>query len=214
PAATTVATAGTACPGDADPGTTDTRNGSGGTASCTHPAGHAGTVCRATVNECDLAETCTGSSTTCPANAVKAAGSACTDDGNPCTTDTCNGSVGSPLCTHPAGHAGTVCRATVNECDLAETCTGASTTCPADAVKAAGTACTDDGNACTTAVCNGTVGSVACTPPAGNAGTVCRAAVSGGCDLAETCTGTSTTCPADAVMRAGTACTADTNTCT
>src|SRR5439155_1828806 len=196
--ANAVKAAGTACTDDGNVCTTDTCNGSVGSPLCTHPAGHAGTVCRATVNECDLAETCTGTSTTCPADAVKAVGSACTDDGNPCTTDTCNGTLDSPACTHPVGNAGAVCRAAVNECDLADTCTGTSTTCPADAVKAVGTACTDDGNVCTTDVCNGTVGSPACTHPAGNAGTVCRAAVSGGCDIAETCTGTSTTCPPDA----------------
>src|SRR5205823_3185151 len=87
----------------------------------------------------------------------------------------------------------------------------AGTTCPADAVKAAGTTCTDDGNPCTTDVCNGT--SATCTHPAGNPGTVCRAAA-GECDVAETCTGTSTTCPADAKQPAGTACTADANPCT
>src|SRR5438552_6869732 len=53
-------------------------------------------VCRNAVNGCDLAETCTGSSATCPADAVKSAGTSCTDDGNPCTTDVCNGTVGSP----------------------------------------------------------------------------------------------------------------------
>src|SRR5439155_17610125 len=36
-------------------------------------------------------------------------GTACTDDGNPCTTDTCNGS--SDICQHPAGNAGTPSRA-------------------------------------------------------------------------------------------------------
>jgi len=51
------------------------------------------------VNECDLAEACTGSSSTCPADVVKTAGTACTDDGNVCTTDQCNGSA-SPLCVH------------------------------------------------------------------------------------------------------------------
>src|SRR5438552_14035613 len=144
---------------------------------------------RPTATNGGLPDTCSGGSTTCSADAVKAAGSACTDDGNPCTTDVCNGTLDSPACTHPVGNAGAVCRAAVNECDLAETCTGTSTTCPADAVKAAGTACTDDGNACTTDVCNGTVGSVACTPPAGNPGTARRAARSGGCDIAGTSTG-------------------------
>ncbi|MFO0629303.1 MAG: hypothetical protein U0325_27250 [Polyangiales bacterium] len=42
------------------------------------------------------------------------------------------------------------------------------------------------------------------------AGTVCRAAVAGGCDVAETCTGTNS-CPADAVRPAGTVCRASVN---
>src|SRR5206468_365292 len=91
-------------------------------------------VCRAVAvgNDCDLAESCTGSSATCPVDAGKPAGTACTDDGNVCTTDVCNGTAGAPACIHPAGNAGTVCRAALNECDLAETCTGTSSACPAD----------------------------------------------------------------------------------
>src|SRR5205814_3102172 len=161
-------------------------------------------VGRAAAGECDVAETCPGTSTTCPTDTFKANGTICTDDGNVCTTDTCNGS--SAVCQHPAGNAGTVCRAAVNECDLAESCTGTSTTCPADAVQTAGTACTDDGNVCTTDVCNGTVGAPACTHPAGNAGTVCRAAA-GLCDVAETCTGSSPACPADGFAANTTSCT-------
>src|SRR5204862_566523 len=140
--------------------------------------------------------------TTCPTNVVKAVGPACTDDGNPCTTDTCNGSTSAPACTDPAGDAGMVCRAVVNECDTAETCTGTSTTCPTNVVKATGTACTDDGNPCTTDTCNGTICDPHCTDAVGNAGSVCRAAVNE-CDNAETCTGASTTCPTSAVKAAG-----------
>src|SRR5207249_1851487 len=69
--------------------------------------------------------------TTCPTNAFKANGTACTDDGNVCTRDICNGA--SATCTHPAGNAGTVCRAAAGPCDAAETCTGTSTICPANA---------------------------------------------------------------------------------
>src|SRR5205814_8461974 len=65
--------------------------------------------------------------------------------------------------------------------------------CPADTVKAAGTGCTDDGNPCTTDVCNGTVGAPACLHNPGNAGTVCRAAAAGGGDVAETSGASSTT---------------------
>src|SRR5207244_12126711 len=93
------------------------------TNTCTHPAGNAGTVCRAVAGECDVAESCTGTSTTCPTDTFQPNGTACTDDGDPCTSDVCSGT--SAPCTHPAGNAGVVCRAAVNECDVAETCPGA-----------------------------------------------------------------------------------------
>src|SRR5207244_8105324 len=86
--------------------------------------------------------------TSCPADTVQAAGTSCTDDGNVCTPDVCNGTVGAPACTHAAGNAGTVCRAAAGGCDLAETCTGTSTTCPADAIKTDGTVCRGAASAC------------------------------------------------------------------
>src|SRR5882724_6754065 len=171
----------------------------------------AATVCRAATNECDLAETCPGNSGSCPADTVKTAGTACTSDGNVCTPDVCNGTVGAPACTHLAGNAGTVCRAAAGVCDAAETCDGSSTACPPDAKQPVGTACTADSNPCTLDQCDGA--SNACQHPAGNAGAVCRAAVNE-CDVAETCTGSSTSCPANAVKSAGTACTDDGNACT
>jgi hypothetical protein len=61
---------------------------------------------------------------------VKPADTTCTDDGNVCTRDVCDGTGSS--CTHPAGNAGTVCRAEAGVCDVAETCTGTSASCPAD----------------------------------------------------------------------------------
>src|SRR5438046_3687499 len=171
----------------------------------------AGTVCRAAVNECDVAETCTGTSTTCPTDAFAPSSTACTSlaDSNPCTTDVCSGT--SATCTHPAGNAGATCRAAAGECDAVETCTGTSTTCPSDTKKPSGTACTADTNPCTLDQCNGTSNS--CQHPAGNAGAQCRAAADE-CDLAENCTGTSTTCPTDLKKAAGATCTPDSNPCT
>src|SRR5436309_760918 len=169
---------------DCDQGASNGTAGSCCSASCRFVT--SGTICRAAANECDVAESCTGSSATCPADTVKAAGTACTDDGNVCTTDACNGTAGAPACTHPAGNAGSVCRAAAGECDVAEACTGTSTTCPTDTFQPNGTACTDDGDPCTSDVCSGT--SAICTHPAGSAGVVCRAAVNE-CDVAETCPG-------------------------
>ena len=67
------------------------------------------------------------------------------NDANPCTTDSCDLSLG---CQHAPGNAGAVCRAAAGSCDLAETCTGASATCPADVQQPNGTSCSD-GNSCT-----------------------------------------------------------------
>ena len=194
-------------------------------------------VCRATAGECDQAETCPGvAGQKCSAaDTKKPSGTLCTDDGNVCTTDTCNGSSNS--CQHHAGNAGTVCRAGSGDlCDPDETCTGTSATCPADAVqpptfvcraaagecdldetcpgaagqpcpsdakKASGTTCTADSNPCTLDQCDGST--PACQHPAGNAGAVCRTAA-GPCDVAESCTGTSATCPTDGLAPSGRVC--------
>jgi hypothetical protein len=105
-------------------------------------------ACRAATSECDATEVCTGTSPYCPTDRGKTQGTACTDDGNACTTDRCNGTPGAPACVHEAGNAGVTCRAAAGQCDAAETCSGTSTACPADAMQADGTTC-DDGDAST-----------------------------------------------------------------
>src|SRR3989442_2929419 len=167
PSPTPCRSTGTACTADGNPCTPDHCNGTNVT--CQHPAGNAGAVCRAVAGECDLAESCTGTSTTCPADVVKPNGTACTDDGNVCTPDTCNGS--SALCQHPAGNAGTVCRAVVGPCDVAEACTGRSTACPTDAFLPPTTVCRAESSPCNPGeLCTGT--SAAC-PADVNYGAVC-----------------------------------------
>lgn len=199
---------------------------------CTNTTLINGTLC-SDGNACTLLDTCRagvcvgGSSLTC-------------NDGNPCTVDACNPSTG--LCGFSVGNAGTVCRASATPCDAAETCTGTSILCPADRLKPAGTvcrspagdcdqaeacngsspfcpsdgvkpknsACPDDGNACTTDLCTGN--SIACQHAAGNPGAVCRA-TAGVCDVQEVCTGTSTSCPANAFVAAGTVCRASASQC-
>jgi len=70
------------------------------------------------------------------------------------------------------------------------------------------------GEQCDLGAANGTAGSC-CTASCtfASSSTNCRAAA-GECDLVENCTGTSATCPADAKVPNGTACTADANPCT
>lgn len=58
-------------------------------------------------------------------------GTPCTDDGNPCSVDLCDGSGN---CDHPAGNPGASCRLPFDPCDLEEFCDGFSTSCPTDQV--------------------------------------------------------------------------------
>src|SRR5207247_9389771 len=105
--------------------------------------------------ECDLADTCTGTSATCPADVKKTLGTACTADTNPCTLDQCDGT--NNACQHPAGNAGATCRAVAGPCDVAETCTGTSTACPANGFLSASTVCRAATSECDAAeTCTGT----------------------------------------------------------
>src|SRR5881398_1800363 len=152
------------------------------------------TTCRGAAGECDVAEVCSGTSATCPADVKKASGTACTADSNPCTLDQCDGT--NVTCQHPAGNAGAVCRASAGACDQQETCSGSSTTCPADAKVAAATVCRPTAGVCDVAEsCDGvsnTCPTDLFQPPT----TVCRPAA-GVCDAAENCTGSSAACPPD-----------------
>src|SRR5438094_908245 len=166
-------------------------NGDCCSSACTIEA--AGTVCRAAAGACDVPETCTGSGTTCPADAKSMA--VCRASAGICdVAESCDG-----ICdTCPADGfvaAGVTCRGAAGVCDVAEKCTGSSASCPADAKSTA--VCRAAAGLCDVAEsCDG----VANTCPADDfapSGTMCRAAA-GVCDVAETCTGSSTTCPNDA----------------
>src|SRR5207244_4178374 len=104
------------------------------------------TICRAAAGDCDLAESCPGNGPNCPADAKKTNGTACTSDGNPCTLDQCDGT--NVTCQHPAGNAGADCRASAGACDVAETSTGTSTTCPADGFASSSTQCRASAGEC------------------------------------------------------------------
>lgn len=116
------------------------------------------TACDQPEGECTLAAECSTGTCTVPPKSTQVA---CADDGNPCTVDRCDGAGG---CEHVPGNPGVVCRAAAGVCDVEETCTGTSDQCPPDQKKAAGTVCSDDGNVCTSDVCDGT--SADCTHPA------------------------------------------------
>ena len=164
-------------------------------------------MCRAKAGDCDVAETCDGVSGACPPDGYlsygtlcNASSGACTqsavcsgynakcpdaaqkavgaacDDGNPCTSPDTCDALGQ--CLGPASGAGGAC-----ECQVDSDC--------ADSAQACGVpSCVNN----------------KCEYAPRSAGFVCRAAVSGGCDVEEACDGQTTTCPVDGVRTAGTVC--------
>jgi cysteine-rich repeat protein len=102
---------------------------------------HSGNPCR-NRPECDN-DVCDEMSDDC----FITAGTTCSDDGNVCTADQCNGS---GVCVHPAGNPGTPCRAAAGLCDAMETCDGLLPTCPLNGFQPVTVSCTSDGNPCTT----------------------------------------------------------------
>ncbi|RYZ17395.1 MAG: hypothetical protein EOO70_02075 [Myxococcaceae bacterium] len=163
------------------------------TGECAYVPRQQGAACRAATGPCDVVEVCTGANGECPPDAKQPAGSACTDDGNPCTTDVCDAS---GTCLHPTMEAGTSCGAE-------GVCTGAAQCaqgCWIDGeLHASGT--TNPAGACQ--VCDPTQSKTAWSfKPAT---TQCRGA-SGVCDAAEYCTGSSAQCPGDGAVANGTTC--------
>ncbi|HJX64835.1 MAG TPA: fibronectin type III domain-containing protein [Polyangia bacterium] len=93
-----------------------------------------------------------------------------------------------------------MCRKAAGDCDIAESCTGASPDCPDDAVMTAGTLCRKAAGACDVAEsCSGTAPNCP-TDGMVPAGTTCRPSIdSNQCDPAEVCTGTGVSCPTDVI---------------
>jgi len=163
------------------------------------------TVCRDSKGDCDPAETCTGTSGTCPADALRDASFVCRPVAGVCDQpETCTGS--SPTCpaTNVFKSASTTCRAAADLCDEAETCTGTSADCPANGFKPPGFTCRAAADLCDQAdTCNGS--SASCPNAFKSASTVCRPSA-GPCDLAENCSGSSASCPTDLFRQSGFVC--------
>jgi cysteine-rich repeat protein len=171
----------------------DGNTGNGDCCSSTCQFEPVSTVCRPAAGGCDIADTCTGASGACPADA-KSTG-VCRPAADVCdVAESCDG-VGNDCPADGFQPATVECRASAGVCDSAENCTGSGAACPADAKSTA--QCRAAAGACDVAEsCNG-VGND-CPADGFQPATVeCRAATSG-CDPAEHCTGSGPTCPADA----------------
>jgi N-acetylneuraminic acid mutarotase len=170
--------------------------GTCGGGACTYPLKAGGTLCGGG-RLCDAAGACRSGCWI--AGAYYAAGA--TNPSGDCQQ--CNPSVSTN--SWSLKPAMTQCRASAGVCDVAESCTGSSPTCPADGFVTSGTQCRASGGVCDVAEsCTGT--SAACPADAvASAGTACRAS-SGDCDVAEVCNGGSKACPANEYVPNGTSC--------
>src|SRR5262249_48563623 len=94
------------------------------------------------------------------------------DDNNVCSTDGCDTITGQ--CTHVPASPATVCRSSAGICDLQETCTGTSPTCPANGFASSATICRSAAGVCD--VAETCTGSTAGCPPdvVASSATVCR----------------------------------------
>jgi len=177
---------------------------------CTFEA--AGSSCRSSAGACDPAESCSGTSGTCPADALATSGTPCRASAGVCdVAESCSGS-GAQCPADGFVGAGTSCRPAAGTCDVEESCTGSGSACPADVLLGAGTSCRAAAGDCDLAEsCTG--GSAQCPADAlAGAGTACRAAA-GACDVAEACSGSSADCPANGFAAAGTSCRAAAGAC-
>lgn len=187
--------------------------------------------------ECDLGDPCvlgridcSGAEPRCVVASPAPASTVCRPAAGPCDVEeTCGGAMTCPP--DELAEAGTVCRAAAGPCDGAERCSGAAAECPADAPAPDGTPCgggtvcsggacvpcssglpCDTGNPCQLGTLDCSSGSPRCVAggPA-PMGTLCRAAA-GPCDVAETCSGSTTVCPTDRFAM-GTTCRAAAGPC-
>ncbi|KNC47443.1 disintegrin [Thecamonas trahens ATCC 50062] len=169
-------------------------------------------TCRSAVGVCDVAETCTGSSAGCPANAVATAGTTCRASTGPCdVAETCNG-VSTSCPANGFRPSSYTCRASAGVCDVAETCTGSSASCPANGFRSNSVVCRASTGVCDVAeTCTGS--SASCPANSFRSSSyVCRAST-GVCDVAETCTGSSASCPANSFRSSSYVCRASTGVC-
>jgi hypothetical protein len=187
-------------------------NGSGASC-CTTGCGFraAGQECRASAGVCDVAESCTGASGSCPSDAFVASGTTCrSGSGDACDpTETCTGG-GADCPADVVLAAGAVCRpGSGDACDPEETCSGiALATCPPDVLTPAGTTCRiGSGDLCDPdEACTGVNAEPCPSDLVAPAGTVCRGPADL-CDAVESCSGNAgEACPGDAMAAHGVVC--------
>ena len=164
-----------------------------------------GALCRGASGVCDLAETCDGTSLSCPADGYQPNTKVCRGALGSCDeAETCDGS--SAQCPGDGFKApGSICRAALGACDLGEACDGSSAKCPVDTFIPSSKECRPAAGLCDVAE-NCTGSTATCPADSFKAATeVCRKAT-GGCDQDEKCSGAAGKCPADLFKLDGSKC--------
>lgn len=179
---------------------------------CVGTPSPAGTRCRDSISQCDVAEVCDGVNLKCPANALAPTTRVCRAAAGVCDSEEkCDGNAFE--CPVDEFRGGS-CREAAGDCDVTDYCTEKSATCPANAFKPATHVCRPAGSGDKCDIeekCNGH--SVKCPSDKFKAaGTMCRDAA-GECDKAEKCTGSSRDCPANAFKSLTTECRASDGPC-
>src|SRR5439155_10603973 len=121
----------TVCAGTSQGGACDDTDHCNGSGVCVDEYKASTVVCRASAGQCDVAESCTGSSGACPANGFATTATVCSgaSNGGDCdATDHCDGRATTVDDDNRASSVG--CGASGDECDVAESCTGSSGTGP------------------------------------------------------------------------------------
>ena len=157
----------------------------------------AGTECRAENGFCDVAESCTGSSAACPADAVEQPTVVCRAASDVCdAVEFCDGST--KIC--PADlilPTTTLCRPISGACDAEDFCDGANKACPADDVLPSSVLCRPTAGDCDVDdYCTGD--SPNCSADEREPSTVLCRPLADDCDIEDFCDG-GVACPADVV---------------
>lgn len=162
-------------------------------------------ICRAKNGDCDLAEFCTGSSTSCPTDKFRDNSYTCRSSRGDCdVAEKCNGS--SPQCPTDIFLSSSVkCRDSNGVCDVAEYCSGGSGECPTNAFKGKDVECRESRGDCDGAeFCTGK-GADCPSDRLFGQDHVCRESTDL-CDAAEVCDGKGNNCPSDKAASASTVC--------
>src|SRR5262249_19070134 len=118
--------------GTSNGGACDGTDSCDGAGNCVDGFQPATTTCRAAAGQCDVAESCTGTSGACPADGIPPSATSCTRTASSGPGDRADRGGGAGHCKDGFKPSTTICRPAAGGCDVAESCTGSGGACPPD----------------------------------------------------------------------------------